>query len=85
MAEDRVAELPTDIGDVQARGNSYRVDKATVKEALSDLLSEIPAFCDLSNLPGQSSEGGTHDRSDAENLASVSPSPGSGELLIILR
>ena len=60
------------------------VDKATVKEALSDLLSEIPAFCDLINLPGPSSEGGAHSRSDAENPASVSPSPGPGELLILI-
>ena len=77
MAEDHTAEHPTDVEDVQARDSSLRVDKATVKEALSDLLSEIPAFRELTNLPGPSSEGGAHSRSDA---ASVNPSPRPGEL-----
>lgn len=81
MAEDHSAGHPTDGGDA-ARQTPPRVDKATVKEALSDLLSEIPAFRDLSNLQGSSSEGGAHGRGDAESSASVSPSPGAGELLI---
>ena len=83
MAEDHAAEHPSDVGDIQARENPFRVDKATVKEALSDLLSEIPAFRDLINLPGASSEGGAHGQSDADSPASVSPSLGPGELLIL--
>ena len=81
MAEDHVAEHPADVGDVQARESFPRVDKATVKEALSDLLSEILAFHELTNLPGPSSEGGTYGLSDVESPASVNPSPGPGELL----
>ena len=81
MAEDHTADRLTDAGESRAGETPTRVDKATVKEALSDLLGEIPAFRELMSLPGPSTEAGAHGRRDAEGSTAVSPSPGPGELI----
>jgi hypothetical protein len=47
MAEDNGTAWP----DEQTRDNPPRVDKAVVKEVLSDLLGRMPAFCELMSLP----------------------------------
>ena len=72
MDEDRTPERAAD-GDSRPQ-----LDKAVVKEALSELLGEIPAFRSLIKLPQPGSEGATQGSQGAEGALSLPGPSGSG-------
>ena len=81
MADDHnyTVDRPIDTGADQTGETPLRVDKAVVKEALSELLAEVPAFRELMSLPGPSADGSAHARRDPENAAPTGSSPRPGK------
>ena len=75
MVDDHVTDRPADSEAVGSREAPLQVDKAVVKEALLNLLSEIPAFRALMGLPGPSSESGAKARQDAGSTSTQSDLP----------
>ena len=49
-------EHPPSVDPVPPEGSRPTVDKAVIKEALTELLKEIPAFCALRAQPGPGTE-----------------------------
>ena len=80
MAEERTPESREALGNGLAGGAC--LDKAVVKEALVELLNEIPAFRALSRLPGPSPAGDPQNRSGVTDPGNQSP-PEAGSKLAV--
>ena len=78
MSEDRTPERAADSGSGGDGDSRPQLNKAVVKEALSELLGEIPVFRSLIKLPPPGSEGATQGSQGAKGALSLPGPSGSG-------